>query len=246
MIRQLPSRLHPSRSSLLRTFTTINGTHSTRRPQLISRTCTIFPPQRCYATHPLLNSSLQTTRSPEAEFSPEDQTPPPPPPPPKQSRKLRLRRITWALLGFLVGMAAGRVAAIIVSPPPMPDPGSPNDILLVKDIQSRAANIPIVKELSASPDFESWDAYSGFEGAGREKHFSTGVLGGARGIGAYQRIFWNQSTGEVVSVFWVGISVNGWPGVTHGGLLATVLDEALARCAMLPRKAGGMWVAIAE
>lgn len=135
-------------------------------------------------------------------------------------------------------MAAGRVAAIIVSPPPMPDPGSPNDILLVKDIQSRAANLPIVKELSASPDFKSWDAYSGFEGAGREKHFSTGVLGGARGLGAYQRIFWNQSTGEVVSVFWVGISVNGWPGVTHGGLLATVLDEALARCAMLPRKAG--------
>lgn len=149
-----------------------------------------------------------------------------------------MRRLMWASLGMLVGITAGQFTTLMISPPYMPAPGSPTDLLLITDTRSRASRLSVVQELSASPDFKSWDAYNGLEGLGKEKHFSSGVLGGARGIGAYQRIFWNQASGEVVSVFWIGGSVSGWPGVAHGGLLASLLDEALARCAMLPRKAG--------
>lgn len=129
--------------------------------------------------------------------------------------------------------------AIMIAPPAMPDPGSPEDLLLINDIQSRASKIPIVQQLSSSPEWNSWDAYNGFDATRKDRNFTAGVLDGARAIGAYQRIWWNERTGEVVSVIWIGGSVSGWPGVTHGGLLATILDESLGRCAMLPRKSGG-------
>ena len=35
----------------------------------------------------------------------------------------------------------------------------------------------------------------------------------------------------MVQIFYVGDSVSGHPGIVHGGFLATMLDEGLARCA---------------
>lgn len=34
----------------------------------------------------------------------------------------------------------------------------------------------------------------------------------------------------MVSIFHLGSNVSGHPGIVHGGLLATLLDEGLARC----------------
>ncbi|CAK7215297.1 hypothetical protein SBRCBS47491_002434 [Sporothrix bragantina] len=62
---------------------------------------------------------------------------------------------------------------------------------------------------------------------------TTGAMGGAEGLGAYHRVFHNASTGEVVSVLRIGRALAGWPGTAHGGALATILDEALGRCAIL-------------
>lgn len=31
---------------------------------------------------------------------------------------------------------------------------------------------------------------------------------------------------------WFGGALAGWPGVTHGGLIATIMDEMLGRCAV--------------
>lgn len=39
-------------------------------------------------------------------------------------------------------------------------------------------------------------------------------------------------TGEVVAVLYFGTSTIGWPGVVHGGLIATILNEHAARAAM--------------
>jgi len=36
----------------------------------------------------------------------------------------------------------------------------------------------------------------------------------------------------VVTVVWFGGAIAGWPGVTHGGVIATVMDESLGRCAI--------------
>lgn len=57
-------------------------------------------------------------------------------------------------------------------------------------------------------------------------------MGGSRGLGGYQRIFHNASTGEFVSVVWIGGALAGWPSIVHGGLIATVMDESMGRCAI--------------
>ncbi|KAH7037528.1 HotDog domain-containing protein, partial [Microdochium trichocladiopsis] len=53
-------------------------------------------------------------------------------------------------------------------------------------------------------------------------------------------IFHNPATHELVSIVYLGASIAGWPGVVHGGAIATVLDETLGRCAvrMFPARTG--------
>lgn len=122
---------------------------------------------------------------------------------------------------------------LVVSPPPLPVPDTPEDAALNKYISAQASKLPIIQSLSNDPAFKAWDAYSTFSPTERLHRLTTGPLGGSRGLGGYQRVFHNKDTGEVISVLWIGGALAGWPGVCHGGLLATVLDESLGRCAIL-------------
>lgn len=52
---------------------------------------------------------------------------------------------------------------------------------------------------------------------------------------------WNEAGGKsMVQVLYIGEDMCGHPGIVHGGFLATVLDEGLARCCFgaLPNKIG--------
>lgn len=62
----------------------------------------------------------------------------------------------------------------------------------------------------------------------RDKKGILGVMSGTRGLGV-QRAFWNAETKEMVAVVWIGGGLAGWPGVAHGGAIATVLEEVMAR-----------------
>jgi len=63
------------------------------------------------------------------------------------------------------------------------------------------------------------------------------TMAGARGLGV-ERLFWNTKNHELVAVVWFGGGVSGWPGVTHGGAIATVLGEKAALAAQLFRYGG--------
>lgn len=54
------------------------------------------------------------------------------------------------------------------------------------------------------------------------------AMSGTRGLGV-QRAFWNAETGELVAVVWIGGGLAGWPGVAHGGAIATIFEETMAR-----------------
>lgn len=101
-------------------------------------------------------------------------------------------------------------------------------------IHERAAKLPIVRELSADPAWQSWHAYEDRTNSEEKRRGSVtaGALSGSKAL-AYQRVFWNPATGELVNVVYFGGGTSGWPGVVHGGALATVLDETLGRCAIL-------------
>lgn len=103
---------------------------------------------------------------------------------------------------------------------------------MVDFLQKQGENLPIVKSLSTDPAWEYHDAYTSLPTEDRARRLTTGPLAGARAVGAFQRIFFNQDTGECVCVIWFGGAVSGWPGVTHGGLVAIIMDEQLGRCAI--------------
>lgn len=51
-------------------------------------------------------------------------------------------------------------------------------------------------------------------------------------------MFYNSATGEFVTVIYLGGALQGFPGVVHGGLIATIMDESLGRCAIRQLSAG--------
>jgi uncharacterized protein (TIGR00369 family) len=111
---------------------------------------------------------------------------------------------------------------------------------MVENLKRQAEKLPIVQSLSSDPNWEASDAYQHAAIEDRPHRLTTGPLGGARAIGGFQRIFHNKESGEIVSVVWFGGAVSGWPGVTHGGVTVTIMDEVLGRCAILrfPSKTG--------
>lgn len=147
------------------------------------------------------------------------------------------RRLLHAALFLLIGTAAGASLRILITPPVPPAPGTPEDEYTTSVLHAQAASLPIVRQLTADPSFESWAAYQTLTPEHRAQHIMAGSLAGARGVGGYQRIWHNASTGEFVSVVFLGGAITGWPGVVHGGALATLLDESMARAAF--RQWGG-------
>ncbi|KAK7984826.1 hypothetical protein PG988_002448 [Apiospora saccharicola] len=168
---------------------------------------------------------------PEEILQEEAQQQVPPPPAPRRRRRGLIYAVVFACLGATVGS----LFRLSISPPPLPAQGTPEDLYITSGIHERAAKLPLVQALSADPAWQSWEAYDDRGPTNSEKRkgsITAGALSGSKGL-AYQRVFWNPATGELVNVVYFGGGTAGWPGVVHGGALATVLDESLGRCAIL-------------
>ncbi|TVY71241.1 Uncharacterized protein LSUE1_G006730 [Lachnellula suecica] len=155
-------------------------------------------------------------------------------------QKYNLRPLIYATIVFMIGSLAGQYTSLIVAPPALPEAGSKEDKLMVKFLTKKAESLPIVQSLSTDPEWISYDAYSNLSEEERKLRITSGPLAGARAVGGFQRVFYNKDTGEIVTVIWLGGAVSGWPGVVHGGLTSTIMDEALRRCAVknFPAKTG--------
>lgn len=145
--------------------------------------------------------------------------------------KRSLRPYIYAVLLFLAGSMAGNFACAIITPLPPPEPNTPQDRNMIEFIEKEAGKIPLLKLLSSDPVWISIPVYRQSSEDVKARRLTTGPLAGSRGLGGYQRIFSNSKTGEIVQIIWFGAALAGWPGVTHGGLIATVMDETLGRCA---------------
>ncbi|KFY28273.1 hypothetical protein V493_03011 [Pseudogymnoascus sp. VKM F-4281 (FW-2241)] len=124
----------------------------------------------------------------------------------------------------------GKFISAMLAPPPIPSPESPEGQKLTEALRTDAEALPLAKSM-AGEEWEAWDAYTTPGGDGLANRLTSGPLAGYGGIG-YQRVFYNKTTGEYVVLAWLGRGLSGWPGVVHGGLLATLLDECLARTGM--------------
>jgi len=204
------------------------------RSQVPATACLLRCTPRTFSTSP---SRLQ-------ELGQQPQQPTTPPEPaaaataaPKPGSR-RGRRLISAAVFLLIGTAAGSSLRLVISPPDPPVPDTEEDSYTISVLHTQASHLPIVKQLEADPAWDSWDAYQTLTPEHKAQHITAGALRGSRGVGGYQRVFYNASTGEFISVVYFGGGTTGWPGVVHGGVLATILDESCGRAAF--RQWGGL------
>lgn len=155
-------------------------------------------------------------------------------------RTVRLRPLIYAATFLLIGLASGQLFVHVVFPPPPPAPGTEADDFLVSRLKATLDKLPIVTELrSHREQWREWPAYSSIAQPDRPHRLTSGPMSGSAGI-SVQQVFWNEAENRGIIVLHFGSAVCGWPGVVHGGALATVLDESLGRVAIrgFPAKTG--------
>ncbi|KAI3558733.1 thioesterase superfamily protein [Colletotrichum abscissum] len=101
-------------------------------------------------------------------------------------------------------------------------------------------NHPIAAEMRRNPDMTESRPHMRLPDALRRHNLTGGTLLGPGRI-TVPPVCWTEKGGKsLVSISHLGTDVCGHPGIVHGGLLATMLDEGLARCCFgaLPHKVG--------
>ncbi len=101
-------------------------------------------------------------------------------------------------------------------------------------------NHQLAQALRDNPDFTESRPHMKVPEALRSHSLTGGTLIGPGKI-LVPPFVWSEKGGKsLVSISYLGPDLCGHPGVIHGGLLATILDEGLARCCFpaLPNKVG--------
>ncbi|KAF2404754.1 hypothetical protein EJ06DRAFT_469890 [Trichodelitschia bisporula] len=179
-------------------------------PRLRPHTPTLLRPLK---SHPRLHRPTSTSAT--APISP----------PPKPRRSL-LRPLAYAALFLSLGWTSGTIASRIIRPSPLALPGTPQHLADLAELHTRLDSLPFVQRLRAEEAEGRWEELTvPWSSAGR---LVGETLAGVAGLGE-RRVFWSGERGEGVVVFWVGGGMSGWPGLAHGGGVATVLVEGMGR-----------------
>jgi len=170
----------------------------------------------------------------------------------RPASKRRIRPWIYSIVFGVFGFTAGKLTTYSLLPPPSPAAGTKEDTLLLNKLSADMDKLGIVKELraktvplpstdealraDAQPVSVDTTALSG-EWVEVQDPFSIGtwtgpehskrlmsMFTGFRALGI-NRAFWNTTSHELVLVTWFGGSLCGWPGMAHGGMLATLLEE---------------------
>lgn len=156
-------------------------------------------------------------------------------------------KFRWSYLWYgtilSLGVGTGFAARHFAAPLGLPEPGSKDDarildslnvdidkLEIVQDLRKQSYSVHSDVPISSAADVETpkvWLEIDLSKGE-VEKGGLLGAMSGTRGLGV-QRAFWNSETREMVAVVWIGGGLSGWPGVAHGGAIATVFEEAMAR-----------------
>jgi acyl-coenzyme A thioesterase PaaI-like protein len=89
---------------------------------------------------------------------------------------------------------------------------------------------PLAEKLRAQPDFSESRPHLKIPNAFRDRNLTSGTLAGPNRIVVPPYVWLEKSGKEMVSISYLGSDLCGHPGIVHGGLVATLLDEGLARC----------------
>ena len=109
-----------------------------------------------------------------------------------------------------------------------------------REIDEQIKNSALAQSLRSNPDFVESRPHLKIPEEIKQHSLTAGTLAGP-GMIVVPPYFFNEKGGKsMVQIFYVGADVSGHPGIVHGGFLATMLDEGLARCAFpaMPNQVG--------
>ncbi|TKX23995.1 hypothetical protein C1H76_3933 [Elsinoe australis] len=113
---------------------------------------------------------------------------------------------------------------------------------LAAEIDAHILSHPLAKKLRADPSFQEARPHMKIPPAMRPQNLTGGTLLGPDKIEVPPLVFQNSKAElpTLISLSYLGPALCGHPGIVHGGLLATMLDEGLARACFpaLPNKVG--------
>ncbi|KAJ5985359.1 hypothetical protein N7499_008362 [Penicillium canescens] len=114
---------------------------------------------------------------------------------------------------------------------------TPEDAI-AEEIETTLRTHPVAESLRANPEFTEARPHLKIPEALRERSLTGGTLRGPNKIVVPPLVFSERDGKSMVSLMYLGSDVCGHPGIVHGGLLATILDEGLANCCFpaLPNK----------
>lgn len=166
-------------------------------------------------------------------------------------------RIRWSYIWYggvlALGITTGLAARNFAAPLGLPIPGSHEDELILESLGQDIDKLEIVQSLrkqSFNLDGpgnkkvydKGWMEVGIAQETGQDGRGSLlGTMSGTRGLGV-QRAFWNPETREMVAAVWIGGGLSGWPGVAHGGAIATIFEEAMARMVRGPSGSIGVYL----
>ncbi|OTA91323.1 hypothetical protein M434DRAFT_397343 [Hypoxylon sp. CO27-5] len=109
-----------------------------------------------------------------------------------------------------------------------------------REVEDFIQNHPLTKEMRTKEEFSEARPHLKIPPAYRNYNLTGGTLLGPGRLVVPPLIFAEAGGKSLVSISYLGDELCGHPGIVHGGLLATLLDEGLARCcfAALPQKIG--------
>lgn len=152
-----------------------------------------------------------------------------------------------ALGAYTLGTVYPPPALSLLFPRPAPgppaDPTSPESIAYTESLEAKLQILPLLQQSRDSLDTDQWyeaRPYQGFPEERRVNNLTAGALKGPGKLALPPLIRVRKDESESMAFVHLGRGLCGHDGIVHGGLLATLLDESLARTAIinLPEKVG--------
>ncbi|TFK33789.1 HotDog domain-containing protein [Crucibulum laeve] len=193
-------------------------------------------------THHSSSRYLSTTR--RCQYQEQNTTPPP-----------RPKRHPFATLAVSSAIALGAYTFGSIYPPtPLsilfprpapapPNPDSPEAQAYTERLEAELQTLPALQEHRLRADAKDWyevRPYQNFPEERRVNNLTAGALRGPGKLALPPLVRAKRDESESVIFIHLGRGLCGHDGIVHGGLLATLLDETLARTAIsnLPEKVG--------
>ena len=119
-----------------------------------------------------------------------------------------------------------------VAPGPPADPDSPESKAYTLSLEEKLQTLPELKKLREREDAKDWyeiRPYKDFPEERRVNNLTAGALRGPGKLALLPLILVKKDESESIVFLHLGRGLCGHDGIVHGGLLATLLDETLAR-----------------